>query len=188
MFSAKVIDNFLSKEDCEYLINSAVSIDLWEGAGYKFWDNRITNYSTFLKHDKHAANILLDTNNRSMNKIKEEYGIGYPLYSDSIQIVRWFEGMDQGPHADDMSDTEAMGHGHRSFGSVIYLNDNYIGGHTYYSNFNIEVVPKTGSFAFHPADPKHSHGVTKIENSTRYTIASFWTFNEKMSGNWSKTI
>jgi hypothetical protein len=38
MFSAKVIENFLPKKDCEYLINSAVSIDLWEGAGYKFWE------------------------------------------------------------------------------------------------------------------------------------------------------
>lgn len=185
MFDGRVVEGFISKKDCEYLIDLAIRLDLWEGAGYKFWDNRVTNYSTFLKHDKDAAKILLDANFRCRQKIKKEYNLDHPVYSDTLQVIRWFPGMDQGPHADDMSDTENKDHLHRSFGSVVYLNDNYEGGHTYYPNFNFEVKPKTGSLAFHPATPDHLHGVTRVSNSIRYTLASFWTFDINMSGFWN---
>jgi hypothetical protein len=183
MFNAIVKDDLLSKEDCQYLIDTVIALDLWENAGHEFWDNRITNYHSILQHDKRAAEIMLDANIKCGNIIKNNYAIP-EAYSDTLQIVRWFPGMEQPPHADDMSNTDIKGFAHRVFGSIIYLNDDYDGGHTYYPNHNFDISPKIGSLAIHPGDPEHLHGVTKIENGIRYTIASFWTFDKGKSFDW----
>jgi hypothetical protein len=190
MFKAKVIDSFISEENCSYLIKKALELDSWGEGGHGFWSNRIADYSKVLEYDKIAASIMLDANNRCRKEIKKYYSLEIPLYSDTLQIIRWFPGMDQPPHADNMSNLVYSGHEHnkhkhRVFGSIIYLNNDYTGGKTYYPNFNVSITPKSGSLAFHPADPEHLHGVTKVENSMRYTIASFWTFDPLMAGFWN---
>jgi hypothetical protein len=184
MFNARVIKNFISKEDCEHLVNIAKSLNFWESGGSDFWDNRVFNYHSMLEFDKKAAKIMLKANVDCGDLIQKEYSLESPVYSDTLQLIRWFPGMDQGPHADDMTNSKFKGFEHRAFGSIIYLNDDYSGGHTFYPNFDIEVVPETGSLAVHPGDPEHLHGVTTIEDSIRYTIASFWTFEKEKSHEW----
>lgn len=174
MFNAVTKENFIAKEDCDYLIKVVTDLDSWESGGAGFWENRVLNYYTILKHDKKAAEIMLDANIRCGNIIRNNYAIP-EIYSDTLQIVRWFPGMEQPPHADDMTDTDIHGFEHRAFGSIIYLNQEYNGGNTYYPKHDIKITPKTGMLAIHPGDPEHLHGVTKIEDDMRYTIASFWT-------------
>jgi len=185
MLNAKVTEGFVSDDDCQYLISVVKDSDLWESGGSDFWDNRVINYAKLLVVDKKAASILLDANLRCGALIQELYNTAQPAYSDTLQIVRWFPGMEQPPHADDMSNTDIEGFDHRAFGSIIYLNDDYVGGKTIYPNFNFEVTPKTGSLAIHPGDAEHLHGVSKIENSMRYTIASFWTLDKGKSYDWT---
>jgi hypothetical protein len=184
MFNAKITKDFVSKEDCRYLLSFAYSWDSWESGGSEFWDNRVTNYTSVLSFDKKAAGIMLKANRDCSELIKSSYNLEFPVYSDTLQLIRWFPGMEQRPHADDMTNSEIKGFEHRAFGSIIYLNDDYQGGRTFYPNFDIEIVPEAGSLAVHPGDPEHLHGVTKIENSVRYTIASFWTFNKEKSHEW----
>lgn len=184
MFNAKVIEDFISKEDCEYLVNLASSTDLWEVIQNEFWTGRTIDFNKILKHDRHAAVIMLDANIRCGERIKELYDLE-EVYSDSLVLVRWFPGMEQPPHADDMTNTEVTGLEHRAFGSIIYLNNDYSGGHTYYPNFDFEITPTPGALAIHPGDVEHLHGVTKIENAMRYTIASFWTLDKGKRHDWS---
>lgn len=185
MFNIKIIENFISKEDCEYLVDLVKDSILWESGGSDFWDNRVINYHKLLEYDRDAAIIMLDANIRCGQKIKEEYNLDTSVYSDTLQIVRWFPGMSQPPHADDMSNTDIDGFSHRAFGSIIYLNDNYDGGNTFYPNFNFDIIPKSGSLAIHPGDPEHLHGVTEVKKSIRYTLASFWTLNKRMGYDWT---
>lgn len=183
MFNAVTKENFITKENCEYLIKTATELDTWESGGTEFWENRVLNYYTILQRDKKAAEIMLDANNRCGNVIKNNYVIP-EVYSDTLQIVRWFPGMEQPPHADDMTNTDIPGFDHRMFGSIIYLNDDYEGGQTYYPNYKISITPQAGKLAVHPGDPDHLHGVTKIEGGMRYTIASFWTLDKNKSHKW----
>lgn len=185
MFNAKTIEDFLSKDMCLLVIDSAIKSDLWENAGSSFWDNRAINYYKIKEYNKEIAAIILDANNRCRDFIIKEYNLNRPIYSDTLQIIRWFPGLSQPPHADDMTNTEIAGFDHRVFGSILYLNDDYSGGHTYYPNFNYDITPKTGKLAVHPGDPEHLHGVTEIKDSVRYTIASFWTFDRSRAGEWS---
>lgn len=185
MSSVKVVENFLSEEDCKYLINFAISLNIWESGGGDFWDGRVVNYTTALANDKHAAKIMLDIHTRCKALIEKEMIDSGEIHSDLLQLIRWFPGMSQSTHADDMSNTEAQGFGHRAFGSILYLNDDYIGGHTFYPNIGFEITPKTGSLAIHKGDVEHLHGVTKIENNMRYTVASFWTKERDKGYDWS---
>lgn len=185
MFNAKTFDGFLSPDKCEFLINSANQANLWGGGGAEFWAGRVTDFQYLKKVNKEAASILVDANNRCKEAIKETYNLDKDIYSDTLQIIRWFENMSQPPHADDMSNTEVVGYSHRVFGSIIYLNSSYSGGHTYYPNYNIEVTPEVGKLAVHPGDPNHLHGVTTITGGMRYTIASFWTYDKEKSFEWT---
>lgn len=184
MFNAKIVDNIISKEDCEYLIQCAISSDLWDHGGHEFWDNRVIDYNSMLSFDKKAATIMYDSNIACRQIIKDFYRLDNDIYSDTLQVIRWFPGMEQPPHADDMSNTEVHGFSHREFGSIVYLNDEYSGGQTYYPNFDFYVTPKAGSIAIHPGDQEHLHGVTKIEGGIRYTIASFLTSRKDMAHEW----
>lgn len=184
MFDAKIVDNFITEESSDYLVHFAKHADLWVDGGSDFWSNRITNYYDVQKMDWNASLIMIDANQRCGEEIKKQYGINEPIYSDTLQIVRWFPGMEQPPHVDDMSDTDVTGFEHRAFGSIIYLNDDYVGGHTYYPNDNFEVIPQKGRLAIHRGDKDHLHGVTKIEDNIRYTLVSFWTFDKDKSHDW----
>ena len=179
MFNPKVVPNFLSKESCEYVVSTVSKVDTWEGAGNDFWSNRALGLPNLRKNiDPKVADIVAEAITKVKAAIMSEYGLDQEVYPDLAQVIRWFPGMEQPPHADDMTNTEHKGFEHRVFGAIIYLNDDYSGGHTYYPEHNFEVIPKAGALAIHPGDPAHLHGVTKIENSIRYTIASFWSYDK----------
>lgn len=186
MFKAKVIDNFLSQEECNYILDFVKSIEVWESGGTEFWENRSLNAITIYNNiDKSIGTALYGIREDIGNAIKKEYQIEEDIYPDLMQVVRWFPGQEQHPHWDDMKEIDGTEwFHHREFGSVLYLNDNYSGGKTYYPEQNFEVTPKTGSLAFHPGDKEHTHGVSKIENETRYTITTFWTKDKKYFDGW----
>lgn len=185
MFNAKTFNNILSSDECFFIIDTAIKSNLWESGGSDFWNNRVINYHKMIKFNKDCAELMFKSNSICKELIMSKYSVDAEIYSDTLQVIRWFSGMSQPPHADDMTNTDIDGFDHRSFGSILYLNNSYSGGHTYYPNFDAEIIPETGKLAIHPGDPEHLHGVTEILDGTRYTIASFWTFDREKSVDWS---
>jgi hypothetical protein len=181
MLNVKTQDNFLSPEEAAKLVDILSTTDVWEKTSDAFWDDRVIN-STRVNDlfGPEIDSLIFNITMRIREFIIEEYGTEN-IWPDLVSLCRWFPGMEQPPHADDMTNTDVKGLEHRVFGSVIYLNDNYEGGKTYYPDHGIEVTPKIGSLAVHPGGPDHLHGVTKIEGNTRYTLASFWTYETNKS-------
>jgi hypothetical protein len=189
MFNAVTLDNFISKKDADALIRFAESVETWDQDGMdSFWNNRSLNaINIYEKHDKDIGMYLYELRNRIGIAMASAYGES-AVYPDLFQIVRWFPGQEQTPHSDDMTEhdnPDLEWFAHRHYGSVLYLNDNYEGGHTYYPQHNFEVVPKAGTLAMHPGTPDHMHGVTTIEGSVRYTIASFWSRDKEYFDGWT---
>ena len=186
MFKAQTVDNFLSKKDCKYLINTLKEVNTWEIGGSSFWDNRsLSGENIYDNIDKKAGSILYDLVPKIEKTIKDLYNEKC-IYPELIQVIRWFPGMEQHPHCDDMTNSKGYeAYGHRHYGSILYLNNDYSGGHTFYPNHNIEIIPQIGTLAIHPGDLNHLHGVTKIKNNIRYTIASFWTRDKKYHNEWN---
>lgn len=185
-FNAVTIKNFISEQDAKMLIDFATSIDPWEYGGSDFWDNRSLNAINIYKyHNKEIGKYLYDLRLRIGDAIKEHYSLN-DIYPDLTQIVRWYPGQEQPPHADDMTNVEDTDwFHHRHYGAIIYLNNSYSGGETYYPDHGISIKPETGMLAIHPGDTDHMHGVTKIEGGMRYTIASFWTKDIEYFDNWT---
>lgn len=186
-FKAVTIPNLISKEEAAWLVNFAEGIEQWEYGGSDFWDNRSLNaINIYEQHNKEVGKFLFDLRNKMSQEIESVYG--NPVYPDLLQIVRWFPGQEQSPHADDMTNSNEEGlewFHHRHYGSILYLNDNYDGGHTYYPQHNFEIKPEVGTLAVHPGDPDHMHGVTKVTGGIRYTIASFWSRNPEFFDGWT---
>jgi hypothetical protein len=190
MFNAKTVQNFITAEEASTIIDFVKSIEPWENGGSDFWNNRSLNaINIYRDMSPEIGKILYDIRQKLGEEIKSLYGLP-EVYPDLFQVVRWFPGMEQSPHADDM--TDAMEHekhlvewfSHREYGAIIYLNDNYSGGHTYYPNQGFDIAPEVGKLAVHPGDPEHLHGVTKIEGNVRYTLASFWTRDKEYFDGW----
>lgn len=186
MFNAKEVTGFLSKVECERLVKAAEKIDFWDKSDHAFWNDRVVS-ATVLANNGHepAAEIIVNTIMRCKQLIQDTYNLTEEIYPDTATLVRWFPGLEQPPHADDMVDAMVEGFAHRKFGAIVYLNDDYEGGHTYYPNHNYSVKPQVGKLAVHPGDSEHLHGVTKIEGNIRYTIASFWTFDRNRALVWA---
>jgi hypothetical protein len=184
-FKALTIKNFISAEDAKMLVDFATGIEPWEYGGSDFWDNRSLNaINIYNNHSKDMGRYLYELRAR----IAKEIELGYQvekIYPDLTQIVRWYPGQEQHPHADDMTDVEGTDwFHHRDFGAIIYLNDGYTGGETYYPDYGVSIKPEVGMLAIHPGDTDHMHGVTRVEGGMRYTIASFWTRDSEYFDNW----
>lgn len=185
MFNPLLIDNFLTQEEIHVLLNFIKKTDMWESGGNdEYWASRVIHISN-KDSDMKERKILSDIRSRISNAIKSYYDIP-EIYSDGIHLVRWFDGMELHPHCDDMSNDENnhIAFGYRKYGSIIYLNDDFQGGETFYPKNNFYVKPKVGNLSVHPGDQDHLHGVTKVEGGTRYTIASFWTDDKAHANEW----
>lgn len=177
MFIAKTKNNFLSQKEVDVFIDLIQNTDAWERSDVEFWNNRLISFHNVKdKFGLDFENVLSRILNNIKDFIIKEYKLEKDITTGAVSICRWFPGMEQPPHADDMTNTNIKGYEHNAFGAIVYLNDNYIGGKTYYPDYGIEITPEVGKLAVHPGDINHLHGVTKVEENIRYTIASFWKY------------
>jgi len=93
---------------------------------------------------------------------------GLIVYPDRVQIVKWPINSFQDLHID-LTKKETV------YTSITYLNDNLEGGNTCLEG-DISVKPKTGR-AFFFNGKEYKHGVSKISNGIRYTLAIWYTNN-----------
>jgi hypothetical protein len=177
MLNAKEFKNFLSAEELANILKFTKNTNSWENSTHPFWDKRLIN--GLMVENKDIRNAMYSIKDRVIQTIKEAYGIKTNIYPDLFQITRWLPGMEQPPHSDDMKNTDHSDQNkHREYGVVIYLNDDFSGGRTFYPQYDFEIIPEPGKMAVHPATTDHMHGVTKIEDSIRYTLTTFLTFDE----------
>lgn len=184
MFNPVVVENVLSKEEIDFILNFARNTDRWGSGGDDFWESRVVHFAQD-PIDMPVKALLSDIRKRIQKIIIDHYQID-KIYSDGIHMVRWFDGMEQPPHCDNMENDEIHfeNYKHRLYGSILYLNDDFDGGETYYPKDDFYIKPKAGKVAIHPGDEEHWHGVTKINGGIRYTIASFWTEDESHANEW----
>ena len=80
---------------------------------------------------------------------------------DWCEIVKWPPSSFKDKHTDITSETTI-------FTSVTYLNDDYFGGETFFTD-GTKVAPKTGRTIYFDGQ-YYEHGVNEIQNRDRYTL------------------
>lgn len=165
-----IIENFISKEQCDFIVNSIDDTIIWGSNTLQGIPDKVSK-NFYEKHD--AFMILKDAMDRLQNEIEQHFG--RPLEEGFPGIRMWSPGEYQPLHADG---EDPEGHPNEAYivdyGSVIYLNDDYEGGEIYFPDQGIDFIPKAGTVVFFPSNNMFIHGVKEIKNGYRYTCPQFW--------------
>ena len=137
-------DNFLSKEECEHIINISQP-HLKEATIYNENSGRdeVSDYRKckvcYFSHDHD------DTVTEIVEKISSVVAVS-PTRAEKLQVIAYDGGEYFDYHTDafDISDINMKDGGQRIFTSMVYLNDVPEGGETHFKILNITVEPKEG--------------------------------------------
>ena len=140
-------DNYLTRETCVEVIKA-----------YHDNESKIQKYRdrNFLK--------INDFGNIGEELDKESFLINNSTL-DWVHIVKWPKNSEHNLHIDDAKLETALA-------CIIYLNEDYLGGQTYFEDGTI-IAPKTGRALFFDGR-YYKHGVKCIKEGTRYTIAAWF--------------
>jgi hypothetical protein len=158
-----VINSIISKQHCDFLIN-LLEYNLTLTRNHR--DTTVIDIYPIIpfKQESQCIDLVKYVNSLITYEVKKICKNSYINYS---QIVKWPEGSYQPEHLDFDCHT---------YTSILYLNDNFIGGETFVEDRIFK--PKAGSIIIFKGNKK-THGVTKVEKSTRYTLPTwFKTFVE----------
>ena len=172
------LENFISDDECETLLNLATHNEELFGANYNRisrWDKRNIYAHNFEDDHTVTHDVILQIADRIQNKIREmenteNIWLEVPMYS------RWLQGDSlMPPHADNIEQDGVTPNSTpwRSHGIVLYLNDNFLGGELLYKNHDITLKPIPRTCAIHRAGIEDSHGVFEVQKGTRHTIITF---------------
>lgn len=169
--------NFLNDEELNHCLKWYDYIEnnnLW-AASLPFWDGRTYDLTKILDiKDRSAYFEFMKILKKIKNFIYDEVDNSKELFPDSIQIVKWNEG--QEVHADNVdSDGSPSIASWRIYSSIIYLNDDFKGGQTFFPKYNREIDPEPGKLAVFSCNLEHAHGIKDVNDGIRKTLASFWS-------------
>jgi hypothetical protein len=165
-----IVPNVLTLEECNYIIDeSEAYADLYE------WKNdRHANYPTVDNDTKNIPNLKEFIENMVYNKIIPEYSKYYNIPSNIINInetfvVKYSIGGQTflEPHTDGSE-----------FSFVLKLNDDFIGGGTYFVDINKKISTSIGSAVIFCG--KNKHMGLEITQGTRYILAGFLNIENKL--------
>lgn len=170
-------ENFLKEETINSIVEEFNNQNIWE-------------YNIDIDSPKEIKNVLLnsqfvdqhDTINflvlNLCDVISQYFGEVYCSVKPSVR--RWEKGEIQLSHMDNIEpdgkipftkDKDFYPYPIIDLTAIIYLNDNYLGGHILFPKRNIEIKPKAGSILVWPASEDHS--VKEVLSNYRYTILCF---------------
>lgn len=145
-----IIDNFLSKKECNFLIN--------------FYKKNKKKASFF----RDVYPLKLNKNDSKINFLTEKLEETSKLFNCKIhwsELVKWPVNSKQDLHFDLIS-------GETTLASIVYLNEDFEGGQTYYED-TTTIKPVLGRGLFFNG-VFYKHGVNKVEKNTRYVVATWY--------------
>jgi hypothetical protein len=133
--NTKVIDNFISEKECEKIIAFCEDENLFQRSRIgidsgRVSDNR-TSSSAFI--EKHESSLII-------SGLKEKIAVflGCNIHKiESLQVVRYYKSEGYKPHFDAFIIK-------RKLTCLLYLNEGFLGGETYFPEVGFGVSPKTG--------------------------------------------
>ena len=172
------IQNFLDDETCDMLIQYFVSSKKRTiGQENEFFKGRTLSPSEICDDDiKMRMEIFKSKALQSISRLFHENCV----FLEFWDLVHWSKGIKMEPHADNIyPDRSPNTCPHRDYSSICYLNHNYKGGHTFFVYENKTCIPEKGKIIFYPSGLQFTHGVSKVTEGNRYTLASWYTKDEK---------
>lgn len=90
---------------------------------------------------------------------------------------KWPTGAFAMPHSDNSDmDGNPSSFEINKYVGILYLSDDYDGGHLYFPEHEIDFRPNYLSLYVFPGGHENIHGVSEVTRGERYTMVSFWDF------------
>jgi len=140
-------DNFISKKDCDFIIKT-------------YHDNKDK-----VRRWRDTYPLSIHDFGNLTNKLNKEAKVINNSVLDWIEIVKWTIGSKHDLHYD-------MAKSNTTLASIIYLNEDFTDGYTYFEDGTI-IAPKIGRVVFFDGC-YYKHGVKEIKNSNRFTVAGWF--------------
>lgn len=113
-----------------------------------------------------VLSVFLERSDRIFQNAGDLAGTGY------ITVQRMYEGSKLVAHHDQYSDKLV------EYAAVLYLNDDYVAGELFFSNFEGTVRPEPGSLMVFPGTALYEHGVHPVgAGPVRYVLPTFIKVN-----------
>jgi hypothetical protein len=113
-----------------------------------------------------AKELLNRMRLKLVNLLKNEHALPQ-VYPELTQIVKWPTGSAQGVHLDDVETFT-------TYAAIIYLNDDFVGGQTFFPSLGVAFPPKRGTVVAFQGRVL-PHGVMRVAEGVRYTLPCWFT-------------
>lgn len=141
-----IVENFLSLKECQHIINIATSkfersTTVKRGGGHQI-DKGRTSYSAYLNIKDEIIESIYDRASKLLDINNENF--------EHLQCTSYEKNQEYRVHHDAFEETEKKElerGGQRISTILIYLNDDYKGGETFFPMIDVRVKPKVGSVA-----------------------------------------
>jgi hypothetical protein len=176
-------ENFLTPEQCSAILKyweHSVEKGTLPWAPISFYES----FSSNLPEDSDMLDFGLPENfftDLELGvKAATEDTRGKPIRKVSYHAQKWIEGAFAGFHSDNSSleSPEYNAFERSKMAAFLYLNENFEGGELNFRDHDIRIKPRTGMLVAFEGGHHNIHEVLIIEKGTRYTIGSFWDFDE----------
>ena len=166
-------ENFISPNDCQRFIDLSLANrekEMPYGDESRGGDTYLTTVewknhgAAYYGGDVDPITLSLDDDIiRRVNTICKNFDSNANL--DYVGVVRWPVGTFMKPHVDDNNV-----HNPDMFAAMLYLNDNFSGGHTCFEN--LDVKPEIGKLIVF-SNAYYLHYVNEVKDAERFVL-SFW--------------
>jgi len=187
------VENFLTDEECEYLLNYTKNNTIWDGGEdvynengtiiyqHNVWKDRVATKASLEKGDPKVVTMLEKIIERLRPIIEDHFDV--EVLPTGPCLVRWPVGSMQWPHADkELHEGPDAGKPGNfpwyDIGTIFYLNEDYEGGRLHFPKQDVGIRPKKKAAYFFPGDLNYIHGVDIITSGVRYTSPWFWTITK----------
>lgn len=119
----RVVENFIPKETCDYIVNYANDLDIWKLSNanpdmypnvedYKAissqWDNRKIDFSMLYREKLYPElfKVIWDNQQRAKEHVLDFFNLNKEdITIECLEIIRWFYPYQQNPHIDYLDET-----------------------------------------------------------------------------------
>lgn len=186
-----IFENFLTEEECKSVLaywEHSVNKGTLPWSPISFYES----YASNLPDDDDMINFGLprDFFSNLELKIKEatEVARGGGMKKVSYHAQKWIPGAFANFHSDNSTDGEYNAFERSKWATFLYLNEDFEGGELNFKDHPINIKPKVGMLAAFAGGHHNEHEVKVIISGDRYTIGSFWDYEESEYSEEKKAI
>ena len=173
--------NFLTDEEADALVAYYDSADeLWDLTC--FFNARVMDpIAPMAKNVYPEINIEYFNSLRGRLQEAAESVFNKRVRNLSFSSHKWLKGAYANDHSDN-SELDGTPNAWREnkLVTILYLNDNYDGGHLTFRDHGISIAPKRGTLIVFDVGINNVHAVTEVTSGERYTMLSSWDFEDSI--------